>query len=409
MSGRDDAIVLGAGVVGVATAYALARRGVAVTIVDRAAGPGQGTSFANGAQLSYAYADALAGPGLLRRLPGLAIGMDPVFRLRWRADPGLLRWLLAFLRNCTAARFHQNTLAMLQLTLESRLALHALLDRHPLAFAHRVAGKLHVFESEAAFADARALMAVKMAAGVRQQALTPGEAIAIEPALESSRSRMAGAVHSPEDEVGDPYLFCRALLNVLVRDYGVQVRFGAAATRIQPTGGRLRLITSDGQCLSADTIVLCAGIGAAPLLRPLGIRLPIRPMKGYSITAEPGPLAPGVSITDVARKLVFCRLGRQMRIAGLAELGNGDPRVNRKQRDALIASARASLPDAVDWSGPIDDWAGLRPMTPDSLPLIATARPGLVLNLGHGALGWTAAMGSGERAAAQVLAEGRMS
>jgi D-amino-acid dehydrogenase len=409
MSGRDDAIVLGAGVVGVATAYALARRGVAVTIVDRAAGPGQGTSFANGAQLSYAYSDALAGPGLLRRLPGLAIGMDPVFRLRWHADPGLLRWLLAFLRNCTAARFRENTLAMLRLTLESRLALHALLERHPLSFAHRVAGKLHVFENEAAFADARALVAAKVAAGVRQRALTPSEAIAIEPALEPSRIRMAGAIHSPEDEVGDPYLFCRALLDVLVRDYGVQVRFGIDAARIEPTGGRPRLIMSSGQAFTADTVLLCAGIGAAPLLRPLGIHLPIRPMKGYSITAAPGPLAPRVSITDVARKLVFCRLGRQMRIAGIAELGNADPTIDRKRRDTLVGSARASLPGAVDWNGPIDDWAGLRPMTPDSLPLIATVRPGLVLNLGHGALGWTVAMGSGERAAAQVLVQGHMS
>ena len=408
MSGRDDAIVLGAGVVGVATAYALARRGVAVTIVDRDAGPGLGTSFANGAQLSYAYADALAGPALLRRLPELALGMDPAFRIRWRADPALLRWLLAFLCNCTATRFRENTLAMLRLTLESRLALHALLDRHSLAFAHRVAGKLHVFESDTGFAEARALMAVKAVAGVRQQALTPSEAIAIEPALEPSRSRMAGAIHSPEDEVGDPHLFCRALLGVLLRDYGVRTRFATAAARIETSGGRPRLILSDGETLSADTLILCVGNGAAPLLRPLGIRLPIVPMKGYSITAEPGPLAPRVSITDVARKVVFCQLGRQMRVAGLAELGNGDPAIDGKRRDALIASARASLPAAVDWNGPIDDWAGLRPMTPDSLPLIATARPGLVLNLGHGALGWTAAMGSGERAAAQALSRDRI-
>ena len=404
MSGRDDAIVLGAGVVGVSTAYALARRGVAVTIVDRAAGPGRGASFANGGQLSYAYADPLASPGLLRRLPALAIGADPAFRLRWRADPGLLRWLLAFLRNCTAERFRANTLAMLRLTLESKLALHALLERHPLAFAHRAAGKLHVFDGEDAFVQARALMPVKENAGARQQALTPSEAIAIEPALELARGRMAGAIYSPDDEVGDPHLFCRALTEVLVRDYGVRTRFGAAAERIESTGVRPQLRMVDGHVHSAETLVLCAGIGAATLLRPLGVRPPIVPMKGYSITAEPGRMAPRVSITDVARKLVFCRLGRQMRIAGLAELGDGDPGVERKRRDTLVASARASLPEAVDWDGVIENWAGLRPMTPDSLPVIAVARPGLVVNIGHGALGWTAAMGSGERAAQLALA-----
>ncbi|MGN6269649.1 MAG: FAD-dependent oxidoreductase [Sphingomonas sp.] len=404
MSARDDAIVLGAGVVGVSTAYALARRGVAVTIVDRAVGPGQGASFANGGQLSYAYADPLASPGLLRRLPALAIGADPAFRLRWRADPELLRWLLAFLRNCTAERFRANMLAMLRLTLESKLALHALLERHSLAFAHRVAGKLHMFDGEAAFAQARALMAVKEAAGVQQRALTPSEAIAIEPALELARDGIAGAIYSPDDEVGDPHLFCRALIEVLVRDYGVRTQFGAAAARIEPAGGRPRLTMADGHVHSADTIVLCAGIGAGALLRPLGIRPSIVPMKGYSITAEPGRLAPRVSITDVARKLVFCRLGRHMRVAGLAELGDGDPRTVRKRCNALVASARAALPQAVDWNHAIENWAGLRPMTPNSLPIIEAAGPGLVVNIGHGALGWTAAMGSGERAAQLALA-----
>jgi D-amino-acid dehydrogenase len=201
VSGRADVIVLGAGVVGVTTAYALARRGLKVAIVDRAEGPGRGTSFANGAQLSYAYTDALGSPAMLKKLPMLALGRDPSFRVLATVDPAFLEWGLRFLRNCTNARFSRNTKAGLALALESRLAMHALTERHKFDFGHEVAGKMHLFYDRSAFAAAREVMALKRRHGAVQNALSPQEALAIEPALAGAVG-LEGVIHSPEDEVG---------------------------------------------------------------------------------------------------------------------------------------------------------------------------------------------------------------
>ena len=399
---RCEALVLGAGVVGVATAYALARRGVAVTIVDRAVEAGRGTSFANGAQLSYAYTDALASPALLRRLPALLMMADPAFRLRPSIDPEFVRWGLEFLRNCSADRFLANSLAGLRLALESRAAMHALLERHPLEFGHTVAGKLHLYESEAALDAAARLVEAKRQAGAEQEVLSPAEAVSVEPALGSIAHRLSGAIYSPQEEVGDPHLFCNALLGSLEADYGVETSLGASVSNLDLSGGE-PVAVIDGQRVQARHIILCTGVDTPALLKGTGIPAPIWPMKGYSVTAPLGAAAPAVSITDVARKLVFCRLSGRMRIAGLADLGTRNLAIDPRRLETLLASARSALPDAADYDRLESSWAGLRPMTPSSLPVIRKARPGLVLNVGHGALGWTYAMGAGERAAALVL------
>lgn len=397
-----DAIVLGAGVVGMTTAYALARRGLSVLIVDRASEPARGTSFANGAQLSYAYTDALAAPALLARLPWLLLATDPAFRLRPSLDPDFLRWGLEFLRNSTAARFHANTLAGLRLAVESRLAMHRLLADHPLDFGHATPGKIHVYSDRTAFAAARELVALKRSVGFEQHALSPTEAIAAEPAL-GSTGDMVGAIHSPQEEVGDPYRFCAALLERLRADYGVRTRFHSPVSRIDLAGARPAIVTDAGERIETKEIAVCAGVDAPQLLRGIGIRAPIWPMKGHSLTAPRGSEAPTLSITDVARKLVFCGLSGRMRIAGLADLGNRNLKIDKRRLATLIASAKRSLPRAVDYSRIGSVWSGLRPMTPNSLPLIERAKPGVVVNIGHGALGWTYAMGAAERAAALVV------
>lgn len=397
-SGRG-AIVLGAGVVGVATAYALASRGLEVTIVDRDEGPGRGTSFANGAQLSYVYTDALAAPAMLARIPWLAMARDPAFRLSPSLDPDFLRWGLSFLRNATASRFHANTLEGLRLGLESRLAMHRLLERHPIEFAHAAPGKIHLYESRAGLAAASRLAESKRAAGAVQHVLGPQEVLAVEPALESVVPRIAGAIHSPQEEVGDPWRFCVSLTECLKRDYGVRTRFGVDVARLDLSSPRPALIAADGERLEDDRLAICAGVDAPRLLRTAGLRVPLWPMKGYSITAPIGAQGPMASITDVSRKLVFCSLAGKMRIAGLADLGKRDLGIDRRRLDALTAAARSALPDAADYDRIESSWAGLRPMTPNSLPVIERPRPGVVLNLGHGALGWTYALGSAERAA----------
>jgi D-amino-acid dehydrogenase len=397
---RVDALVLGAGVVGMATAYALADQGHAVTILDSADEPGRGTSFANGGQLSYAYTDALGSPALLKRLPALALALDPAFRLHPNFDPDFVRWCLAFLRECDGGRFSANTLAGLTLGLESRLALHALLKRHPIDFNHSVPGKLHIYADPRSFASACKLAAAKSALGAVQQVLSADQAVKVEPSLASARQALVGAIHSPQEETGDPYLFCLGLLRRLREAFDVRAEMGVKVQRLELSGPLPIVVLEGGRRIEARRLAICTGVDTPKLLNGTGINVPIWPMKGYSITAPAGAQAPQVSITDVSRKLVFCRLGGKVRVAGLAELGNRTPAVAPHRLAALIKAARQSLPGAADYDNIESSWAGLRPMTPSSLPIIRRVRRGVVLNVGHGSLGWTYAMGAAHRSAA---------
>ncbi|HMO74923.1 MAG TPA: FAD-dependent oxidoreductase [Sphingopyxis sp.] len=400
----QELIVIGAGVVGMATALTLADRGHRVTVVDGAEEAGRGTSFANGAQLSYAYTDALASPATLAQFPRLWLARDPAFRFHPSLDPDFLRWGLAFLKNGSAGRFRRNTLAGLALALQSRRALHALARRHRIDFAHETPGKIILYRSAASFAAARAIAADKAAGGAEQIVLDADGAVAVEPTLAAIRGEIAGAIHTPGEEVGDPYLFCTGAQAALAAS-GARMRCGIEIERIDTGGERPAIVTARGTRLPADRIILCAGLGSVGLARGIGARLPIQPMKGYSVTAPPGSAAPTVSVTDAAGRVVFARLGGRMRIAGLADLGRGDTNVEPARLAALVGSARAALPDAADYDAIESSWAGLRPMTPDSLPITRTIAPGVIANTGHGALGWTYAAGSAERVAAIVEGE----
>lgn len=390
-------LVLGAGIIGTTTAYALARRGHKVTLVDRRAGPAEGASFANGAQLSYAYVDALASPKLLAQLPRLIAGTDPLFKVHLSAQPAFLRWGTEFV--AAAASQQQATLATLKLALESQAAMAALLDRQPLAFDYAVAGKMHLYFTEAALDAARASVALKQAHGVNQAILTLAEATAIEPMLAHVQG-LIGVVHSPDDAVGDPHLFARELVALGSREHGLATRFNTEVTRLEIADNRAVATTASGEQLVADTIVVTAGPQAAALLKPIGERAPILPMKGYSITAAPGNNPPRVSLTDTSRKIVIAPLGNRIRIAGIAEINAGSTEIDPEQLDTLISAAREAFPGAANYDAIDHRWAGLRPMTPNSVPIIARPHPRLVLNIGHGMLGWTLAMGSAERAAA---------
>lgn len=402
VSPGHDLIIIGAGVVGLASAYAAARRGCSVLLVDRNSGPALGTSFANGAQLSYAYTDAMAGPGTWKQLPEMAFGRNGPFRTRWSADPDFLRWGLAFLRQASSAGLQRNTVATLELALQSRSAMQALLQQHPIDFDHAVSGKLHLYPTQEGVQGAAAMIALKQPYGVTQRLVDAAEATAIEPALRGA-PWLAGAVYSPDEEAGDPYRFSQGLLQVLQQHYGVQARFGASTHSLRNTGGQWQLQLDDGQQLHAKRVLVCAGIDSATLLKPLRLRMPVMAIKGYSFTAACGANAPQVSITDTKRKLVFCRLGERIRVAGLADLNDWNPTPEPARLAQLIAQARASLPEAADYDHIQSSWAGLRPVTPWSSPIIRNLGDGLGCNIGHGMLGWTLAMGSGERSVAQLL------
>jgi D-amino-acid dehydrogenase len=397
-----DVIVLGAGVVGVSTAYALARRGLSVTLMDRESGPALGASFANGAQLSYAYSDTLGSPALLKKLPSLVLGSDPLFRLKPSLDLDFLRWSLKFLAACTNDNQRAGTLTTLKLALESRGALHALLERHALDFGHTVAGKMHLYFNRGALDDAARMAALKQANGAVQHVLTAQEAVRIEPALVGA-ANLEGVIYSPLDEVGDPYKFSTGLTQVLSEQYGVRTQFGVKVHDVSFGADGVSVVGEDGQMIRGRTLVVALGISAPSFLARMGIRVPVQPLKGYSFTAPPGALAPKVSLTDTARKLVFCNLSGRIRVAGVAELGVWNTRLVTARLASLVASARDSLLQAADFANLDSSWVGLRPMSPTSVPIISHPRPRLVLNVGHGMLGWTLAMGAGERAASLVL------
>jgi D-amino-acid dehydrogenase len=399
-------LVIGGGVVGVTTANALARSGLPVTLLEQSA-LGHGATYGNGAQLSYAYSDALGSPSVLRGLPKLLCGFDPAFRAHLSFDPRFWRWLGSFLANCTAARFEANTLAVLRLALQSRSSLAALSARHgDLAFDHCRPGKLHIYDDKLKFEAARAGMALKNAFGLEQRALSAEEAIAVEPALASTRRKIAGAIHSPNDEAGDAYLFTQSLATIAAREHQLQILTGQRAQSFIKEGLRIRAVATSSGPVEADIFVLAAGCDSSALARTAGVRLPIFPMKGYSVTLPASSSSPRLSITDASAKIVFCTLNGRVRIAGMADLGRYGAVVEADRTQQLMADAKYCLPNAAIWHTDPHFWAGMRPMTPDSRPIISsTSVSNLFVNSGHGMLGWTLACGSADLTAALITGE----
>jgi D-amino-acid dehydrogenase len=388
-----DIVIVGAGVVGIATAYQFAKRGMSVCVVDRESKAGRGASFANGAQLSYAYTDALASPGLLRKLPALALGLDPVFRLSPSWNPELYSWLLAFLANMTTARFEWNTIELLKLSLKSQLAMGEILSTRDVKFDYNEVGKMHLYYDKAAVAAAEATVQLKRSHGAIQEMLSPSAAIAIEPTL-AQVVGLAGVLYSPTDAVGDSYQFTKHLCSISEKDLGLCTRFNFDVVSIERRGTSTFIVKSDKDVVVGRRLVVCAGVGSSSLVKQFGVHLPILPMKGYSFTAALKPSSPKISITDTKRKFVFCRLGQRARVAGIAELGASSTTLDRAMCELLARSAEETLPYAVDYESIQEWWAGLRPVTPTSTPIIRWVDYGLALNVGHGMLGWTLAMGA---------------
>jgi len=399
-------LVIGGGVVGVTTAHALARLKLPVTLLEQSA-LGQGATHRNGAQLSYAYSDALGSPSVLRSLPELLCGFDPAFRAHLSFDLRFWSWLGRFLANCTAARFKANTLAVLRLALQSRFSLAALNARYgDLAFDHVRPGKLHIYDDKRKLEAARLGMTLKNGFGLEQRSLSAEEAIAVEPALAGTRRKIAGAIHSPIDEAGDAYLFTQSLAAIAAREHQVQILTGQRAQCFIKEGSRIRAVATPSGPVEADIFVLAAGCDSSALARTAGVRLPIVPMKGYSVTLPATSNSPHLSITDARAKIVFCTLNGRIRIAGMADLGRNDVTVEPGRMRQLIADAKCCMPNAAIWDADPQFWAGVRPMTPDSRPIIsATSVSNLFINSGHGMLGWTLACGSADLIAALITGE----
>ncbi len=392
--------------VGLATAYFLARDGHQVVVVERNSGVGLETSYANGGQLSYSYVAPLAGPGVLPKIPPWLLRRDSPLRLRPMLDWRQWRWCLEFVLACTYRQADLTTRRLLALAYYSRELMHGFVAEEPADFDYLQNGKLVVHSDVESFAGARRLLEYQARLGSRQEALDPDACVAREPALGTMRPRIVGGIYTPSEDAGDCYKFCLNLERLL-RRHGAQFLLDTEIRRLLRWRDRIIGVETSAGVLEADRYVLALGAASPALVRPLGLRLPIYPLKGYSLTLPIASAhgAPQISITDFKKKIVYARLGDELRVAGMADLAGYSAEIDESRIATLLDEVRAAFPDASDFSR-LQPWCGLRPATPKGTPILGPTRyPNLLLNCGHGALGFTLALGCG-RAIAD-LASGR--
>ena len=399
--------VLGAGVIGVTSAWYLARAGHEVTVIDRQGAAAMETSFANGAQISASHAEPWANPATPKQVLTWLGREDSPMLFRLRADPHQWAWGLAFLRECLPTRSLANAAQIAAINRFSLVQLVALRAETGIQYEQQTRGILRIYEGRQALDEAVAAVPLEKLHGIDLRVLTAAQCVELEPALADRAEHIAGGVHAPADESGDAHKFTQELAR-LAAARGVQFRYGSSVTRIETGGGRVaRVRLGTGEAFEADAYVVALGSYSPLLLRPIGISIPVYPLKGYSITialAE-GDVAPRISLSDGAHKLVMSRLGSRLRVAGTAELTGYDNAINEVRCRAIVRRTfelfpRAGRPEDAQF------WAGLRPATPGGVPCIGRTRyPNLLLNTGHGTLGWTMACGSG--AAIADIASGR--
>ncbi|MEK8031718.1 D-amino acid dehydrogenase [Ideonella sp. DXS29W] len=398
-------VVLGAGLLGVTSAYFLRQLGHEVTVIDRQATPAAETSYANGGQISVSHAEPWANPSApLKVLKWLAKEDAPLL-FRLRADARQWAWVFRFLRECTPGRTRHNIEQIVRLGTYSRETLQQLRREIGLEYDQRTQGILHFYTNPKEFDAAEAPAAQMRELGCDRRVISADEAVRIEPALAHIRPQLAGATFTAEDESGDANRFVHELSQRCEAD-GVTFLMSHTVTALREVGGRIdhvEVTDPNGryQRLRGEAYVLAMGSLSPLYVKPLGIDLPIYPAKGYSVTmpVKDATKAHQVSLTDDEYKLVFSRLGDRLRIAGTAELNGYDRDLNRVRCEAIVRRVEELFPGAGD-TDRAQFWTGLRPATPSNLPIVGRSRlPNLFLNTGHGTLGWTHACGSGKSVA----------
>lgn len=401
-------IVLGAGVIGVTSAWYLAKAGHEVTVLERNAGAARETSFGNGAQISVSHAEPWANPSAPWKMLGWLGKEDAPLLFRLRMDPVQWSWGLRFLRECSAARSQFNLSHLVRLGTYSRDCLQALRAETGLQYDQLTRGILHYYTSAKEFEAAQEPARIMRELGCERCVIDAAEAVQIEPALAHIQSQIVGATYTSADESGDIYKFTTALAE-RCETLGVRFRYGARVQRLHTDGGVMRGVeyadeTGAYQLESADAYVLALGSFSREIALSAGVKLDVYPVKGYSLTLpilDPQK-APTVSLTDDEYKVVFSRLGDRLRVAGTAEFNGFSMTLNPVRCEALVARTLEVFPGVGD-PAQASFWTGLRPATPGNLPYIGTsAVKGLYLNTGHGTLGWTHGCGSG-RAIAEII------
>ena len=392
-------LVLGAGVVGTATAWYLAQAGHEVSVVDRQPIPGNETSFANGGQISVSHAEPWANPHVLPQILKWLGREDAPLLWRWRADPAQLAWGLRFLSQCLPGRTRQNMAAIVAMALYSRSRLQALRRELALEYDQLERGILHIYTDTKEFSAAIQAARIMRDFGLERTTVDVDKCLEIEPALADARHQLVGGDYTSSDESGDAHKFTRALAEH-ARAAGVDFQLNLTVDRIAPGGKQIAGVLVHGEAgpslLTADAYVVALGSYSPLLLKPLAINLPVYPAKGYSATLplRDGTPAPTVSITDDEHRLVYSRLGNRLRIAGTAEFNGYNLDLNPVRCESLMQRTRQLFPK-VEIDGDPEFWCGLRPATPSNVPYIGRSRySNLWLNTGHGTLGWTMACGS---------------
>ncbi len=389
-------MVLGAGVVGVASAYYLARAGHDVTVVDRQQGPGLETSFANAGEVSPGYASPWAGPGIPKKaLKWLFMRHAPLV-LRPKIDWAMLEWTTRMLGNCTSKRYAINKRRMVRLAEYSRDRLIALRADTGIRYDERMQGTLQLFRTQAQLDGSAKDVAVLAQDGVAHQVLDPAGCVRAEPALIHVRDKFVGGLRLPNDETGDCFKFTNALAK-LASEAGVTFLYGTTVIELRREADRVAQVHTSRGALSADAYVMALGSFSTQLARSLSMRLPVYPVKGYSLTMPitDATRAPESTVMDETFKIAITRLGDRVRVGGMAEISGYTNDLPERRRATLEHSVNDLFGGAGD-STTAQLWSGLRPMTPDGTPIVGPTRlPNLFLNTGHGTLGWTMACGSG--------------
>jgi D-amino-acid dehydrogenase len=397
--------VLGAGVVGVASAYFLARAGHIVTLVDRNPGAGEATSTGNGAIIHVSSVQPWSAPGMPRKILGWIGKDDAPFLLRLSAVPKMWRWGLDYLRHCAPERHAEGARHNLALALESIDAIAEIRAETALSYDQAMHAVLKTYATTDALDASEAAHQPLTQLGLRMRRLDRAAMVAMEPALGPVAEKIAGALHFEQDEIGDCRKFSAALAAHAAQHMGLSLRLGVAVQGITTAGGQVTGLATDQGSIAADAVVLAAGPWSATLARPLGLRLPIWPVKGVSLTfpRELWPDAPRMALLDDGRKFALTPLGDRLRIVGSAEIvSDFDTTPDPVRINAIVQRSGELFPQlpALAKDPRAEPWAGLRPVTPSGRPLIGPTKiRGLWLNTGHGHTGWTQAAGSGRRLA----------
>lgn len=387
-------VVLGAGIIGVTSAYQLAKAGHEVTVIDRQQGPALETSFANAGEVSFGYCSPWAAPGIpMKAIKWLFMHHAPLI-LRPKVDGAMLSWLVKMLSNCTSERYAINKSRMLRLADYSRISLAQVREETGIAYDERMQGTLQLFRTQAQL-DASAKDVKALAAdGIPYEVLDPDGCIRVEPALKHVRGKIVGGLLTPKDETGDCFKFTNALAAKAI-ELGVQFQYGTTIKGLDVQGGQVRGVVTDRGRMDADAIVVALGSYSPLLLKPLGISLSVYPVKGYSLTIPitDASRAPESTVMDETYKIAITRLGDRIRVGGMAEISGYTNDLGLPRRQTLEHSVTDLFPGGDVAKASF--WSGLRPMTPDGTPVIGPTKiKGLFLNTGHGTLGWTMSSGS---------------